>query len=95
MEEVSTIKALLNLELERARTKKLYDVFSTASQRWNYWKMYLSVVNLTRQNCRLHICLLIDYDYMARAASVRFTLQHAPHRVGMTKRMLPRQTQKW
>ena len=42
----------------------------------------------------VHICVLIDYDHMARAASVRFTL-HAPHRVGMSKRMLPRQTYQW
>jgi hypothetical protein len=45
MREVSTIKMLLNQELERLRTeKKLHYLFSTASECDSFREMHLSVV---------------------------------------------------
>ena len=93
LQEVSTIKALLNLELERARTKKLYDVFSTAFKKVEL----LEHVSFGSEPDASEIrdCTSAFYGHMARASSVRSTLQHAPHRVGMPKLMRLRQSYKW
>jgi hypothetical protein len=55
---------------EEKRCTMYYRLRPKSGTTGKWWKMYLSVVTLTGQNCRLHFCLLIDYGHMARPTSV-------------------------
>jgi hypothetical protein len=75
LQTVSTIKMLLSRQSERLRAKKAVRGILECVP-----KVELRMVNLTRQKYTSAL-----YGHMAQATSVRFTLQSAPHRSGMSK----------